>query len=184
MSPADFRAFPAVQPARLLFAALIVAVACGVGQAARAASQDTSSTVRVAWTFDAATPADIAGWSAERGTVTLEKAHAQIAPNKSRRVVLLSPSPLPDGLGVAESFVLGVTGTGLERVRVQARRDPRGGWITIADASGAALQEVAGGVKVKRVSGARTAPLERLRIELTFRTTNPRPLSRISVEAP
>jgi len=116
--------------------------------------------------------------------MTLEKAHAQIAPDKSRRVVLLSPSPLPDGLGVAESFVLGVTGTGLERVRVQARRDPRGGWITIADASGAALQEVAGGVKVKRVSGARTAPLERLRIELTFRTTNPRPLSRISVEAP
>ena len=116
--------------------------------------------------------------------MTLAQAYAQIAPNKSRRVVLLSPSQLLDRVRTAEQFVLGVTGTGLERVRVQARRDARGGWITIADASGPALQEVAGGVKVKRVSGARTAPIERLRIELTFRTTNPRSLSRIAAEAP
>ena len=99
-------------------------------------------------------------------------------------MVLLSPSHLPERVRAAELFVLGVTGTGLQRVLVQARRDPRGGWITIADASGPALQEVAGGVKVKRVSGARTAPIERLRIQLTFRTTNPRPLSRIAVETP
>jgi hypothetical protein len=181
---ADCRAFPTLLPARQLVAGLIVAVACCVGQAACAASQDASSAVQVAWIFDAATPANSAGWSAERGTMTLAQAHAQIAPDKSRRVVLLSPSQLPDRVRAAESFVLGVTGTGFQRVRVQARRDPRGGWITIADASGPSLREVVGGVKVKRVSGARTAPIERLRIELTFRTTNPRSLSRIAIEAP
>ena len=171
-------------PGRHLVAGLIVMVACCVGQAARAAPQDASSAVQVAWTFDAATPADSAGWSAERGSMTLAQGHARIAPDTSRRVVLLSPSQLPDRVRAAERFVLSVTGTGLERVRVQARRDPRGGWITIADASGAALQQVAGGVQVKRVSGARTAPIERLRIELMFRTTNARSLSRIAVEAP
>ena len=36
--------------------------------------------------------------------MTLAQAHAQIAPDKSRRVVLLSPSPLPDGVRAAESI--------------------------------------------------------------------------------
>ena len=169
---------------RPLVAGLVVAIACCLGQDARAASADISPAGHVAWTFDAAAPADSDGWSAERGSITLSHAHAQIAPDKSRRVVLLSPSPLPDRVRAAEQFVVGVTGTGLLRIRVQARRDPRGGWITIADASGSALEGVAGGFRVKRISGARTAPIEKLRIELTFRTTNPRSLSRIAAEAP
>jgi len=74
-----------------------------------------------------------------------------------------------------------MAGTGLERVRIQGRRDARGGWITLADAGGAALHETAEGYIVKRKPGARDAPIERLRIELQFRTTNPRALQRIVV---
>ena len=135
----------------------------------------------LSWTFDAAQPADSAGWSTERGTMTLGQGAARLQPNRSRRVVLLSPPGLPDAVRSAEEFVLGVSGTGLERVHVLARRDPRGGWITIADASGAAMREVADGFAIKRGPGARDAPIERLRIDLTFRTTIPRPLTRISV---
>ena len=76
--------------------------------------------------------------------------------------------------------MLGLAGTGLQRVRIQGRRDARGGWITIADASDAALREAADGYTIKRNPGARDAPIERLRIELTFRTTNPRVLTRIA----
>lgn len=135
----------------------------------------------VSWTFDAAHPADSAGWSTERGTMTLGQGEARLQPNRSRRVVLLSPPGLPDAVRSAEEFVLGVSGTGLERVHVLARRDPRGGWITIADASGAAMRVIPEGFAIKRNAGARDAPIERLRIDLTFRTTNARPLTRISV---
>ena len=135
----------------------------------------------LSWTFDAAQPADSAGWSTERGTMTLGQGAARLQPDRSRRVALLSPPGLPDAVRSAEEFVLGVSGTGLERVHVLARRDPRGGWITIADASGAAMRVVADGFAIKRNPGARDAPIERLRIDLTFRTTNARPLTRISV---
>ena len=91
------------------------------------------------------------------------------------------PPGLPDTARHVEEFVLGVTGTGLQRVRIQARRDARGGWITIADAAGSSLREVPGGFAVTRKPGARDAPIERIRVELEFRTTNPRELQRISL---
>ena len=135
----------------------------------------------LAWTFDAAQPGAGAGWTAERGTLTLGTGEARLQPDPNRRVALLSPSGLPDATREAEEFVIGLSGTGLERVRIQARRDARGGWITIAEADGNALRETADGFVIKRGAAARGAPIERLRIELTFRTTNVRPLTRISI---
>jgi hypothetical protein len=134
------------------------------------------------WTFDGAQPAASAGWSTERGTMTLGDGAARLQPDRSRRVVLLSPPGLPDAVRSAGEFVLGVSGTGLERIHILARRDPRGGWITIADASGAAMGAVGDGFAIKRGPGARDAPIERLRFDLTFRTTNARPLTRIAVD--
>ena len=135
----------------------------------------------LAWTFDATQPGDGERWTAERGTMTLGKGEARLQPDRNRRVVLLSPPGLPDAARYADEFVLGLSGTGLERVHIQARRDARGGWITIADATGTALRETTDGLAVKRSAVARGASIERLRIELTFRTTNARPLTRISV---
>lgn len=166
-----------------LVANLIVAAGLWIAQEGIAASPDASSSGQVAWTFDAARPLEGAGWTTERGTLTLESGHARIVPDTNRRVVLLSPPDLPEAVRAAEQFFVGVSGTGLERVRVQARRDPRGGWITIADGRGAELQAAEGGVTVKRVPGARTAPIERLRIEMTFRTTNPRTVTGIAVKS-
>ena len=134
----------------------------------------------MAWTFGTPPPPKGESWSAERGTLTLGAAEARLQPDANRRVVLLSPPGLPEQVRHAEEFVLGVSGTGLERARIQARRDARGGWITIADASGTALRETADGYVVRRNPGARGAPIERLRVELTFRTTNPRVLARIA----
>jgi len=128
------------------------------------------------WNFGAPAP----GWTAERGTLIPGNGEMRLQPDANRRVVLLSPPGLPESASQVEEFVLGVSGTGLQRVRIQARRDARGGWITIADASDAALREVAEGYVIKRNPGARGAPIERLRIELTFRTTNPRVLTRIA----
>ncbi len=134
----------------------------------------------LAWTFGTPLPPKGQGWTAERGTMTLGNGEARLQPDANRRVVLLSPPDLPEAARYAEEFVLGVSGTGLQRVRIQARRDARGGWITIADASGALLRESADGYAIKRNPGARGASIERLRIELTFRTTNPRMLTRIA----
>jgi hypothetical protein len=80
----------------------------------------------------------------------------------------------------ARAFLVAVDGTGLQRVRVQGRRDARGGWITLADASGNALRQTPDGVVVARKAGVLDAPIERLRVELVFRTTNPRPLARVA----
>jgi len=151
-----------------LFAALSTAAILATPAAAAGAAYS--------WTFGAAD----AGWTAERGTLTVGNGEARLQPDANRRVVLLSPPALPDALRDAEAFVLGVSGTGLQRVRIQGRRDARGGWITLADASGTALSESADGYVVKRKPGARGAPIERLRIELTFRTTNPRTLLQIA----
>jgi hypothetical protein len=85
---------------------------------------------------------------------------------------------LPESTRDAGQFILGIEGTGLSRVRIQGRRDARGGWITLADARGKALREVPEGVAVERKPGPRGA-IEGLRIELEFRTTNPRTLERI-----
>jgi hypothetical protein len=57
-------------------------------------------------------------------------------------------------------------------------------WITIADGRGTDLRAVAGGITVKRVPGARTAAIVRLRIEMTFRTTSPRTVAGIAVKMP
>jgi hypothetical protein len=128
----------------------------------------------LSWNFASMQAVDIEGWTAERGTVTLADGGMRMQPDSSRRVVLLSPTELPEGVRDAREFVVNVKGTGLLRVRVQARRDARGGWITLADAGGSALRETADGFVVKRKPGVRDAPIERLRIEFLFRTTNPR----------
>lgn len=133
------------------------------------------------WNF--ATPQDKGGdaWVAERGRMTFADGETRLQPDANRRVTLLSPPALPEATRAAETFTVGIAGTGVQRIRIQARRDARGGWITIADASGEALRETAEGYVVKRKGGARTAPIERLRIDLDFRTSNPRTLARIAV---
>ena len=136
------------------------------------------------WTFGSTTPSAPGVWSAERGTLTPGDGEARLQPDANRRVVLLSPPGLPDSVRIAEKFVVQVAGSGLQRVRIQARRDARGGWITIADASGSAMLSTAAGYVIKRKPGARDGHIERLRIELEFRTTNPRELKRIAVVPP
>lgn len=156
---------------KLIAAALVVGALAGLPTIAGA-----QAAAPLSWTFS-----DNAGWTAERGTMTVVDGKVRLQPDKNRRVVLLSPPGLPDAAARAGEFVVGVPGTGLQRVRIQGRRDARGGWITIADASGAALRETANGYVVKRKSGPREVPVERLRVELEFRTTNPRTLERIAV---
>jgi len=133
------------------------------------------------WNFGAPPSGAAGAWSAERGTLTPGDGAARLQPDANRRVVLLSPPGLPESVRTAEKFVVQIAGSGLQRVRIQARRDARGGWITIADASGSALLSTATGYVIKRKSGARDSAIERLRIELEFRTTNPRELKRIDV---
>jgi len=135
---------------------------------------------KTSWTFPASPGAGSATWVAERGRLTPGDGNAQLQPDSSRRVVLLSPPGLPDAVHLAEEFVLGLSGTGLQRVRIQGRRDATGGWITIADAHSKDLKETAEGYVVKRKRGARSAPIERLRIEIEFATTNPRTLQSIA----
>jgi hypothetical protein len=175
--------------AALAFAVAIVALASSSPANAQtpqpspaaAPANPAPSRETLAWTFDGAQAAAGGGWTAERGTLTVANGEARLRPDANRRVVLLSPPDLPDTARAAEAFLLGTAGTGLQRVRIQGRRDARGGWITIADASGSALHETAEGYLVKRKPGARDVPIERLRIELQFRTTNPRTLQRIAV---
>jgi len=132
------------------------------------------------WTFGTPQHADGDGWTADVGRIELGTGEMRLHPDANRRVTLLSPSGLPDAARNAEEMVLGVDGAGLQRVRIQARRDAQGGWITVADASGAGLRETPAGVAVKRIVAGRGASIERLRIELTFRATNPRTLTRIA----
>ncbi len=133
------------------------------------------------WTFAAAPGGSGDTWVAERGRLTFVDGEARLQPDANRRVTLLSPLGLPEATRAAEAFAVGISGTGLQRIRIQARRDARGGWITIADAGGDALRETTDGYVVKRKGGSRTEPIERLRIELDFRTSNPRTLQRIAV---
>ena len=172
-------------PARVLAASFAVIATCAA--LAQNAAQEKATQVAAApaasattaWAFGTPVPGT-GGWTAERGTLTMANGSARIQPDANRRIVLLSPPALPGSVKAAEEFLLGIEGTGLQRVRVQARRDARGGWITIADASGSALRETPDGYTVKRKAGARDAPIERLRIEFEFRTTNPRVLTRIA----
>jgi len=163
-----------IRSSRLLAASIaVVALAVGVALPTFVHAQT--------WTFGAPQPAAADAWTAERGTLTLGDAEARLQPDANRRVVLLSPPSLPESARGAEKFVVQVAGSGLQRVRIQARRDARGGWITIADASGSALLSTAAGYVIKRKPGARDGSIERLRIELEFRTTNPRELKRIAI---
>jgi hypothetical protein len=172
-------------PARALVASLAVIASCVVfaqttaqERATLGAAAPVESAIAT-WAFGTPVPGT-GGWTAERGTLSMANGSARMQPDANRRIVLLSPPALPGSVKGAEEFMLGIEGTGLQRVRVQARRDARGGWITIADASGSALRESADGYTVKRKAGARDASIERLRIELQFRTTNPRVLTRIA----
>ena len=145
----------------------------------------SASLVRAqSWSFGAPPSGAAEAWSAERGTLTPGDGEARLQPDANRRVVLLSPPGLPESVRAAEKFVVQIGGSGLKRVRIQARRDARGGWLTIADASGSALLSTAAGYVVKRNPGARDGAIERLRIELEFRTTNPRELKHIAVVPP
>lgn len=158
---------------KLIAAALVVGALIGLAKPAIVGAQTAAP---LSWTFS-----DAAGWTAERGTLSVVDGKVRLQPDKSRRVVLLSPAGLPEAAAGAGEFVVGVPGTGLQRVRIQGRRDARGGWITIADASGSALRESANGYVVRRKPGPRDVPVERLRVELEFRTTNPRTLERLVV---
>jgi hypothetical protein len=122
-----------------------------------------------------------AGWTAERGRITIADGKVRLQPDANRRVVLLSPPALPETTRSAAEFVIGIDGTGLQRVRIQGRRDGRGGWMTLADARGDALRRTPEGVTVKRTLMRGSAAYDRLRIEMEFRTTNPRALERIVV---
>jgi hypothetical protein len=136
--------------------AAFVALFATLALTAACISGATAQAEGLSWTFGSQPPPEGKHWTAERGTLTLANGEARLQPDANRRVVLVSPPDLPDAA--------------------------RGGWLTIADASGSALRETAEGYVVKRKPGARDAPIERLRIELQFRTTNPRVLQRIVVQ--
>jgi hypothetical protein len=155
---------------------LIAATMGGLASPTTVAAQATPAAAPTAWSFGAA---GTGGWTAERGTITAADGKVSMRPDANRRVVLLSPPSLHANVRDFEEFVLGVGGTGLLRARIQGRRDARGGWITLADARGKALRDTPEGVAIKRTAAASEAPVERLRIEMEFRTTNPRPLDRI-----
>ena len=170
----------------VVIVALMSPVSVGAQAAAPSAAAPPVSSAAadggMSWRFGAAQSADSKNWTAERGTIAQGNDGLRLQPDANRRVILLSPSALPEAARRAEEFQLGISGTGLQRARIQARRDERGGWITIADASGSALREIDGGYAIKRNAGARDAPIERLRIELQFRTTNPRALKFIAIK--
>lgn len=148
----------------------------------RGAWHDTAADAApVTWSFAAPQQAAGAAWTVERGRMTPGATEAELRPDTSRRVILISPPALPELVRYAEEFVVNVPADGgLQRVRVQARRDARGGWITIADGKGTGLRATPAGVAVKRTPGARNLPIDALRVELTFRTTNPRGLVSIA----
>jgi hypothetical protein len=123
----------------------------------------------VTWSFAAPQQGAGSAWTAERGRMTPGTADARLQPDTSRRVILVSSGGLPEAVRYAEEFVVNIPAeAGLQRVRVQARRDARGGWITIADGKGSALRAAPDGIAVKRNPGARDLPIESLRFEFSF----------------
>jgi hypothetical protein len=134
------------------------------------------------WTFGTPVHADGDGWTAELGTIALGRGYLTLGPDANDRIALLSPKGLPEPAQRSEEFVLGLDEkSGLRRVRVQGRRGPDSGWETLADASGPALRVTAAGFAIKRNAGARTTPIDQLRIELTFFANTTRALTRIGV---
>lgn len=148
----------------------------------RAAWHDTAvEAAPLTWSFAASQQGAGSAWTVERGRMTPDATEAVLRPDTSRRVILVSPPGLPESVRYAETFVVNVPAdAGLQRVRVQARRDARGGWITIADGKGTGLRATPEGIALERTPGARSLPIESLRFELFFRTTNPRALVSIS----
>jgi hypothetical protein len=164
---------------RCVVASLLMATTVGsLAWASTVAAQATTAAAPLAWSFVDSTTA---GWTVERGAIMARDGKASIRPDANRRLVLLSPPSLQVNVQDLGEFVIGVGGTGLMRVRIQGRRDARGGWVTLADARGNALRETPDGIVVKRTAIVSGAPIERMRIEMEFRTTNPRPLDRIVV---
>lgn len=179
-APAAWHAHATASPSARGEVLAQAAAAGGAPAANPGAPSALPSGTTTAWTFPASPAAGSATWVAERGRLTPGNGDAQLQPDSNRRVVLLSPPGLPDAVHGAEEFVLGLSGTGVQRVRIQGRRNATGGWITIADANSKDLKETAEGYVVKRKRGARGAPIERLRIEIEFATTNPRTLRSIA----
>lgn len=168
-------------PSRCVVVSLLVAATMAVAWSSTVAAQATPAAATLAWSLG---ETGTAGWTAERGTIMARDGKATIRPDVNRRLVLLSPPSVAVDARDLGEFVLDVGGTGLLRARIQGRRDARGGWITLADARGKALRATPEGIVVQRTAVGPGAPIERLRIEMEFRTTNPRPLDRIVVRKP
>ncbi len=133
------------------------------------------------WTFGTPQHADGDGWTADIGRIGLGKGMLQITPDANGRVTLLSPAGLPASAQALREIVLGVdANAGLRRVRVQGRT-AGGGWQTLAEASGAALRETAAGIAIERTVRDFALPVDQLRLELTFRSTATRALTRVAV---
>ncbi len=133
------------------------------------------------WTFGTPSHVDGDGWIAEQGRITLGKGTLTVAPDANGRAILLSPADLPASVRRANEFVLGVDSqAGLRRLRVQGRA-AGGGWRTLADAAGSDLRETAAGIAVTRAPGDRALAVDQLRLELTFRATTPRTITRVAV---
>ena len=133
------------------------------------------------WTFGTPVHADGDGWTAELGRIALGRGFLTLTPDANARIALVSPRGLPATAQRADEFVLGFdAAAGLRRVRIQGRRSPDSGWETLADASGSALKVTAAGIAIKRTPGARTTPIDQLRIEMTFVANTARTLTRIA----
>lgn len=153
---------------------LVIALACCCAAAHAEA---------LSWGFGGGDSGPDARWTAERGRIEWDKGAARLHPDNGGSVVLLSPAALTLATASMKSVVLEMSGTGLQRVRIQGRRDPRGGWITLADASGPAVRSADGAVVIEKNMRVADGPIEQLRVELSFRTTGVRGLTRISVRA-
>ena len=134
------------------------------------------------WTFGTPAHADGDGWTAELGGIALGRGFLDLGPDANDRIALVSPKNLPAAAQRAEEFVLGLDShAGLRRVRIQGRSGPDSGWETLADAAGAGLRVTDAGVAIKRTAGARSLPIDQLRIELTFTANTSRTLTHVAV---
>jgi hypothetical protein len=134
----------------------------------------------VTWEFGPQVAPD-ARWTVERGRVNWDQTPVRLQPDRGGRVVLLSPDALKLTSASIKSVSLEVSATGLQRVRLQGRRDARGGWITLVDVPGTSFRKVDNAIVIDKTKRVPDGPIEKLRVELTYRTTTARELSRISV---
>jgi len=133
------------------------------------------------WTFGTPSHADGDGWTAEQGSIALGRGTLSVTPDANGRAILLSPAGLPASAQRASEFVLGLDAqAGLRRVRIQGRT-AGAGWQTVADASEGKLRETAAGIAIAREDGSRATAFDQFRVELTFRATTSRTLTRVAV---